>query len=541
MHVPAFRDWPLAIKVFLAPAIALIALIAVTVAATISSQSLSSSLAKVGEQEVRAVVDSQAMASQVTRVHQQMYQVLIWQAIGQREDRIKALQTELGQSLSSLEQAIKDKLQSPDITPEQRELLSTMGQGAARYGKVSRDTLDMMVAGIESAGTYIPALDVEFKSLTTSVQKLVELQLQATKTGVAQTQQHASQVTYGFLAMGLIFAAVCALMAMWVVRSVTHPLREAVETLGRVAQGDLTVTVNTRRGDEIGQLLGAIGHLRQALTTIVANVRSNAQSVATASSEIAQGNQDLSHRTEQQASELQRTSATMVTLGETVGHNADNAQEANRLAAGASDAATRGGNVVSQVVETMKEISRSSDKISEIIGVIDGIAFQTNILALNAAVEAARAGEQGRGFAVVASEVRSLAQRSAGAAREIKDLITSSAHQVGHGNTLVNQAGQNMQEILASIQRLGGLMGEISAASREQSQSVNQVTQAVGDVDQSTQQNAALVEQGAASAESLKTQAVQLVQSVAMFKLDSAHDLASAAASGFALAAPSRK
>ncbi len=535
MHVPAFRDWPLAIKVFLAPAIALIALIAVTATATLSSYSLSSSLAKVGEQEVHAVVDSQAMVSQVTRVHQQMYQVLIWQAIGQREERLKALQTELGQSLSTLEQGIKTKLQSADITPEQKELLNAMGQGVERYGKVSRDTLDMMVAGIESAGTYIPALDVEFKSLTTNVQKLVALQLEATKTGVTQTQEQSSKVTYGFLAMGLVSAAVCALLAMWAVRSVTQPLREGIETLGRVAQGDLTVTVDTQRGDEIGQLLRAIGHLRQSLTSIVANVRSNAQSVATASAEIAQGNQDLSRRTEQQASELQHTSATMVTLGETVGHNADSAQEANHLATGASEAATRGGNVVSQVVETMREISRSSDKISEIIGVIDSIAFQTNILALNAAVEAARAGEQGRGFAVVASEVRSLAQRSAGAAREIKDLITNSANHVGHGNTLVNQAGQNMQEILASIQRLGGLMAEISSASREQSQSVNQVTQAVTEIDRSTQQNAALVEQGAASAESLKTQAVQLVESVAMFKLENAHDLTPTASTGLAL------
>lgn len=534
MHVPAFRDWPIAIKVFLAPAIALIALIAVTATATLSSYSLSSSLTQVGEQEVRAVVDSQAMVSQVTRVHQQMYQLLIWQAIGQREERLKALQTELGQSLSTLEQGIKTKLQRSDLTPEQKELLDAMGQGVERYGKVSRDTLDMMVAGIESAGTYIPALDVEFKSLTTNVQKLVELQLEATKTGVTQTQEQSSKVTYGFLAMGLVSAAVCALLAMWAVRSVTQPLREGIETLGRVAQGDLTVTVDTQRGDEIGQLLQAIGYLRQSLTTIVANVRSNAQSVATASAEIAQGNQDLSRRTEQQASELQHTSATMVTLGETVGHNADSAQEANHLATGASEAATRGGNVVSQVVETMREISRSSDKISEIIGVIDSIAFQTNILALNAAVEAARAGEQGRGFAVVASEVRSLAQRSAGAAREIKDLITNSASQVGHGNTLVNQAGQNMQEILASIQRLGGLMGEISSASRAQSQSVNQVTQAVTEIDRSTQQNAALVEQGAASAESLKTQAVQLVESVAMFKLENAHDLTTAS-TGLAL------
>ncbi|MBT0569605.1 HAMP domain-containing protein [Curvibacter sp. CHRR-16] len=504
----------------MAPAVALVALLAVTIAAVLSSQGLSSNLAKVGEKEVRAVVDSQAMAAQVTRMHQQMYQILIWQAVGQREERIKALQTEMLSSVANLSKSVKTKQEEPGLSDEQKELLKAMADSADRYGKVARDTLDMMVAGIESAGTYIPALDVEFKGLTTNVQKLVELQLQFTKSGVEQAQSKASIFIAGFLVLAVLAGIVSALMGMWAVRSVTQPLRDSIDTLGRVAQGDLTVTVDTARGDEIGQLLKAIGHLREALTTIVFNVRSNAESVATASAEIAQGNQDLSRRTEQQAAELQRTASTMNDLGQTVAHNADNAQQANQLAVGTSDAASRGGEVVSQVVSTMKDIHSSSQKIADIIGVIDGIAFQTNILALNAAVEAARAGEQGRGFAVVASEVRSLAGRSAEAAKEIKGLIGASVEKVEHGNALVEQAGNSMQEIVTSIRRLGDLVGEISSASRDQSQSVNQVSQAVGQIDQGTQQNAALVEQGAAAADSLKTQAVQLVESVAMFKLD---------------------
>jgi methyl-accepting chemotaxis protein len=251
----------------------------------------------------------------------------------------------------------------------------------------------------------------------------------------------------------------------------------------------------------------------------VGTVRGNAESVATASAQIAQGNQDLSGRTEQQASALQQTAATMEQLGTTVRHNADSAQQANRLAQGASSVAVQGGEVVGKVVSTMQAISDSSRKIGDIIGVIDGIAFQTNILALNAAVEAARAGEQGRGFAVVASEVRSLAQRSADAAKEIKALIGRSVEQVEQGTALVDQAGKTMNDIVGSIQRVSDIVAEIDSASVEQSSGISQVGQAVTQMDQSTQQNAALVEQSAAAAESLRAKAQQLVQLVAVFKL----------------------
>jgi methyl-accepting chemotaxis protein len=295
----------------------------------------------------------------------------------------------------------------------------------------------------------------------------------------------------------------------------------AVQVAKAVAEGDLSTHITLRTGDQ-HSLMAQLHAMQVSLARTVAQVRSGSENVATASAEIANGNQDLSSRTERQASALQQTAATMDGLGSTVRNNADNAKQANQLALGASSVATEGGAVVSQVVQTMRGINESSQRIAQIISVIDGIAFQTNILALNAAVEAARAGEQGRGFAVVAGEVRSLAQRSAEAAREIKVLISASVERVEQGSTLVDQAGKTMEQIVSAIKRVTDIVGEISSASTEQSTGVAQVGQAVSQMDQVTQQNAALVEQSAAAAESLKAQAGQLVQAVAVFRLSAA-------------------
>ena len=305
-------------------------------------------------------------------------------------------------------------------------------------------------------------------------------------------------------------------------RSIARSLQAAAKVADRVTAGDLTGRIDTSSNDEIGLVFQALHRMQIRLAHVVSSVRQNSESVATASAQIAQGNQDLSGRTEQQASALQQTAATMEELGTTVRHNADSAMQANQLAQGASSVAAQGGEVVGRVVTTMQGINDSSRKIGDIIGVIDGIAFQTNILALNAAVEAARAGEQGRGFAVVAAEVRGLAQRSAAAAKEIKTLIGRSVEQVEQGTMLVDEAGKTMGKIVVSIQRVSDIVAEISSASVEQSSGVQQIGGAVSQMDRATQQNAALVEECAAAAESLQAQAQQLVHAVAAFKLSDA-------------------
>jgi len=327
------------------------------------------------------------------------------------------------------------------------------------------------------------------------------------------------RTTTGMAAIMVMFVLVgIAVGAHFLIRSIKTPLQEAVNVASHIAKGDLSVPINTAYQDEFGALMHALQDMTRSLSTLVHDVRESTEGISTASAEIATGNQDLSNRTEQTASSLQETASSMEQLTGTVQQSAQAAQQANQLAGSASDAAQRGGQVVGQVVSTMEDIAASSRKINDIIGVIDGIAFQTNILALNAAVEAARAGEQGRGFAVVASEVRNLAQRSANAAREIKSLIAASSERVDSGARLVNEAGQAMGEIVSAIQRVTDMMSDISASASEQSDGISQVNQAVVHLDQMTQQNAALVEQSAAAAASMRDQAQRLSEAVNVFR-----------------------
>ena len=428
-------------------------------------------------------------------------------------ERIATNRTAADETLATLERLVRK--------PEGKALLADVQEARRRYVASFKQVDAEVAAGHRAAAVSrvqtetLPQLD-ELQKHTAALAKLQkQLAEDGGKTVLAEigrTELLMLLIGGGALLIGVAFAWVLA-------RSVSLPVGQAVSLARRVAEGDLSVRIEAEGRDEVAELMRSLRDMNGRLSSVVGAVRGNAESVATASAQIAQGNADLSQRTEEQASALQQTAASMEQLGSTVSLNADNARQANQLALGASQVAQQGGEVVGQVVRTMEGIHDSSRRIAEIIGTIDGIAFQTNILALNAAVEAARAGEQGRGFAVVAGEVRSLAQRSAEAAREIKSLITASVEQVEQGNALATQAGSTMGDIVNSIRRVSDIVAEISAASSEQSSGVGQIGEAVTQMDQVTQQNAALVEESAAAAESLKQQADQLVEAVAVFKL----------------------
>lgn len=408
-------------------------------------------------------------------------------------------------------------------TAAERQNWEQFGKDLTAYYGISAKLLTMSDIGPAEAQATTELLNGESRSAFRTLFKNIQ-EMNTHNAQGADAARAGARATYAgsqwsvLLLLGLTVALAVA-MAVWITRQITRPIAFAVGAAKEFADGNLTHALHPQGTDEPAQMLHALESMRLALVKVVTNVRQGSEGVATASSEIAQGNHDLSARTEHQASALEQTAASMEELGSTVKQNAENARQANQLAMRASTVALQGGDVVAQVVETMKDINESSRKISDIISVIDGIAFQTNILALNAAVEAARAGEQGRGFAVVASEVRSLAGRSADAAKEIKSLIGASVERVERGTTLVDQAGVTMTEVVGSIKRVTDIVGEISAASNEQALGVAQVGEAVTQMDQATQQNAALVEQMAAAASGLKTQAQDLVQVVAAFRL----------------------
>ncbi len=344
-------------------------------------------------------------------------------------------------------------------------------------------------------------------------------------TAIIEKENDAQQKSTLYMLFGTLIgtAVIGAAVMIWLIRSITRPLNEAVNIAETVAAGDLTANIQVNGSDEISTLLAALKNMHDSLADIVGKVRVGTDAIAHASVEIANGNNDLSSRTEEQASSLEETASSMEELTSTVKQNGENANTASKLAGTASEVAVRGGAAVSQVVQTMADINDSSRKIVDIIGVIDGIAFQTNILALNAAVEAARAGEQGRGFAVVASEVRNLAQRSAAAAKEIKALIGDSVERVEAGTKLVGQAGTTMDEVVDSVKRVTSIIAEIAVASGEQNVGIDQINDAISQMDSVTQQNAALVEEAAAAAEALQQQAASLAQAVSVFKIDARH------------------
>lgn len=438
----------------------------------------------------------------------------------QEPSKLAKLKAHIADNQKTIDQALV-QLDALIFLPEGKALLARLKEARAHYVTALNRLMALVDEGKKEEATVVmetvmlPALD----ALQAPINELTQLQKKIVASSSAEVTHAISSTKLRMMILGALGLAASVGLAYWIVRSITVPIGQAGQVANAVASGDMTMPIHTEGHDEVGKLLSALSAMQASLSRVVLNVREGAQSLATSSAEIASGNHDLSARTESQASALEQTAASMEQLSAVVKLNAENASQANQLAINASSVAAKGGSVVAEVVGTMRDINESSRKISEIISVIDGIAFQTNILALNAAVEAARAGEQGRGFAVVASEVRSLAGRSAEAAKEIKTLINASVERVGQGSTLVDQAGVTMTEVVASIRRVTDIMGEISAASKEQALGVSQVGEAVIQMDQVTQQNAALVEQMAAAASSLQGQSKDLVASVAVFNI----------------------
>ncbi len=434
------------------------------------------------------------------------------------QQQISALKQDAEERSTTFSDSV-NSLEATQVNDEIKQEMAKTRPYMDVYLKSTKTIIDLASTDIDAALAQLPEFSTAFKSLGLRGRKLSNL----IENSSTETQSSASTdlarhiVLYVTLSAWIILLA----LAIFVSRSIIRPLNKAIYIARQVADGDLTSDIEVKTKDETGQLLQALKDMNESLDNIVGEVRSTTEAISNAAQQVAAGNSDLSQRTEEQASSLEETASSMEELNSTVKQNAENAKQANQLAANASDIAVKGGLAVGEVVQTMGLISASSKKIVDIISVIEGIAFQTNILALNAAVEAARAGEQGRGFAVVAAEVRNLAQRSAAAAKEIKTLIGDSVDKVDAGSKQVDQAGETMNEIVLAVKRVTDIMAEIAAASSEQSSGIEQVNQALVQMDDVTQQNAALVEEAAAAAEAMQEQAKDLYEAVSVFKLES--------------------
>lgn len=512
------RNASIGLKVAIAPSAAIACLAVVAAVGLWANRSLSAELAEIGGPGVERIQNAEAFAGQLAELHQKVYQSLTWEGIGQRSEKIKALDNDLLEQLEAFTKTTQNAATNSALDEVGRAAMADFAKDFATYGKIARDTLDMKSAGVASAATYVVTLDDQYRKSVEQVRRFVRQEKGMTSAAVSSAEARARRNAGVIATVSAVALALSALFAWMLSRMISQPLARAASIAGQLAQGDLTAREHNLAADATGRVLSALGDVAAKLTAIVTDVRSSAESINAASGEIASGNADLSARTESAASALQQAAAAVEQLSQTISASAEQAGNANRMAQEASRVAREGGSVVAEVVTMMDAINTQAKKISEIIGTIDGIAFQTNILALNAAVEAARAGEQGRGFAVVAGEVRALAHRSADAAREIRTLIGRSVEQIDAGAGKVKTAGSTMQRVVSTIEQVAGSVDSISRATDEQAHGIAQVSQTVTEMDRSTQQNAAMVEQATAATESLRQQAGNLIQLLTRFR-----------------------
>jgi len=503
--------------------IVLILLIFISVLSTLKMADLNDGTQKLANEEwVKAKLANQALDAARGSISR------VLELVGSTDEQdIQTARQRLQENTQTFNTAL-EKLGGLAASEEGRKQIAKSKEDSVRYIASYEKALALLKSGDREGAGKLAYKDVytDLRTFAAGLREYVDFQEKHFEQAAQDSVQTYKSARTEMITLTIIALAAALTFATFITRSITVPLSSAVHVAETVASGDLTSKIESSATDETGQLLRALRNMSDSLIKIVTEVRGGTETIATASAQIATGNMDLSSRTESQAGALEETASSMEELTSTVQQNAENARQANQMAIAASDVAVKGGSVVSEVVRTMESINESSKKIVDIISVIDGIAFQTNILALNAAVEAARAGEQGRGFAVVAAEVRNLAQRSAGAAKEIKALIGDSVQTVETGTRLVDQAGSTMNEVVGSIRSVTDIVGEITAASKEQTTGIEQINRAVIEMDNVTQQNAALVEEAAAAAGSLQEQADKLQRVVSVFKLSDAHQIA---------------
>jgi methyl-accepting chemotaxis protein len=508
-------------KILVAPTLAIVFLVGFGAIAYGVVAQQNQALEDLSKKRLAGVVIAADAAQDISQVHSSVYRLFTWISnLG--EEKVRKAVAEQKARIDGVIASLTTLRGQPHLGDAERKMLDSVIPMMAKYRKLSEDAIDIATGDVATGAMSMQAADMHYQTMLKDLDELVQHQKKLAQQSYEEAAAAARAAMALLFVLLLVAVAASGAAALLMSRAIVRPLHVAIRTAAHIAGGDLTTEVRVRGSDETADLLRALDQMAQNLRRLVSEVSGGAHMVADTSAQIAQGNQDLSQRTEEQASTLEETASSMEELTSTVSLNAQNARQASQLAIGASDIARKGGHVVGQVVHTMSGISESSRKISDIIGVIDGIAFQTNILALNAAVEAARAGEQGRGFAVVAAEVRNLAQRSAAAAKEIKGLIGESVDKVDAGARLVDAAGKTMEEIVGSVKKVSDLIAEIAAASEEQDAGIQQVNTAVTQMDQVVQQNASLVEEATAATESMKGQAASLLEMVARFKLGDA-------------------